>query len=312
MTDLTTISLPQYREPSSLDDAKRKIIDLGTTLHECAYKLGKLLIWVKSEVGYGGFEQWVEANIWFSIDTAQRFMGFSKKCDNKGCLLEYHPRNTAPCGISAVVPGKYRTVIIDPPWPVKKIERYTRPLQEPDLDYFTMTIDAIKQTTFPFNNNCHVYLWAIQKYLPIAFEWFEAGGIRYIQTLVWHKNVGFTPMGLFMNNIEFVLFGRKGSLPLMKAGEKCAFFAKAREHSRKPDEFYDLVRKVSPEPRIDCFSRERREGFDQFGDQINKFGEDLGKGLSPVSRKSYQIIKQALHFYNNLKHEATQDGLGSR
>lgn len=168
--------------------------------------------------------------------------------------------------------GSYRTIIIDPPWPIKKIIRRERPYQNAELDYPVLSVETIKNMKLPFaSDGCHVYLWTIQRYLPVAFEVLSCWGVKYIQTLVWEKNVGFTPFGLFMNNVEFVLFGRIGSLPLLKAGEKAAFKAKVREHSRKPDEFYELVKKVSPEPRIDIFSREKREGFDSWGDEIEKF-----------------------------------------
>jgi len=168
--------------------------------------------------------------------------------------------------------GKYRTIVIDPPWPMQKIIRQERPYQEKNLDYPVLSIQAIKEITLPFSDDgCHVYFWTTQKFLPIAFEIFNQWEVKYIQTLVWHKNVGFTPFGLFMNNVEFVLFGKKGNLPLLKSGEKAVFRGKVREHSRKPDEFYDLVKKVSPEPRIDMFSRERREGFDSWGDEVEKF-----------------------------------------
>lgn len=172
-----------------------------------------------------------------------------------------------------IIPGTYRTIVIDPSWPIEKIERDVRRQQTPSLGYESvpMTIDAIKGTKLPFAKNCHVYLWTTQKFLPIAFEIVEAWEVNYIQTLVWHKNVGFTPFGLFMNNVEFVLFGRKGNLPLLKVGIKAVFEGKVREHSRKPDEFYDIVKLASPEPRIDIFSRERREGFEQWGNEIDKF-----------------------------------------
>jgi len=273
------IPLPQYQEPTDLEDAKIKIFELGVNLHEHAYILGKTLIWARDKIGTTAFghptknpdDNWITNNVWFGLSTAYRFMGHSKKCDRAGHLLEYHPKQNKPSVVTVTTPGRFSTIIIDPPWPIKKVERYERPYQEPNLDYPNMTVDAIKQSTFPFDEHCHVYLWTTQKYLPIAFECFIEWEVKYIQTLVWHKNVGFTPMGLFMNNAEFVLFGRKGSLPLLKAGEKCVFTGKVREHSRKPDEFYDLVRKVSPEPRIDCFSREKREGFDQFGNETNKY-----------------------------------------
>jgi len=45
----------------------------------------------------------------------------------------------------------------------------------------------------------------------------------------------------------------------------------AASHSRKPDEFYDLVKRVTPGPRVDMFSREPRDGFVQCGNEVRKF-----------------------------------------
>ena len=69
-----------------------------------------------------------------------------------------------------------------------------------------------------------------------------------------------------------MILARRGGQPFLetKAFPVC-FEGKRREHSRKPEEFYDLVKRVSPEPRIDIFSRESREGFDQFGNEKDKF-----------------------------------------
>ena len=135
-----------------------------------------------------------------------------------------------------------------------------------------MTLEEIYD--FPLQkiimSNCHIYLWSTHKYLPEAFKIFEHWGVKYECLLTWVKNVGFTPYS-FMYSTEHILFGRIGFLELLKKGKRLDFSAKVREHSRKPDEFYNLVREVSPEPRIDIFSREKREGFDQYGDQSDKF-----------------------------------------
>lgn len=169
--------------------------------------------------------------------------------------------------------GTYRAVVIDPPWPMEKIEREVRPRQTKSLDYPTQDIEELKAwpaQNFMAKDGCHIYLWTTQHFLEDAFDVMRAWGVEPQCVLVWHKNVGYTPYS-FMYNAEFVVFGCLGGLELLKNGEKVVFEGDVREHSRKPDEFYDLVRRVSPEPRIDVFSCEKREGFNQWGDEPDKF-----------------------------------------
>lgn len=171
------------------------------------------------------------------------------------------------------LPNKqYRTIVIDPPWPMEKILRDER-LKQTDFDYPTLEIAEI--TTLPVNkmavsDGCHVYLWTTQKFLPVAFEVLMSWGAEYQCLMTWVKNVGFTPFS-WMYSTEHCLFGHIGALPLLKLGMRLDFQAKVREHSRKPDEFYNLVRQASPEPRLDMFSREKREGFEQYGNEAVKF-----------------------------------------
>jgi len=167
--------------------------------------------------------------------------------------------------------NKYQTIVIDPPWPIQKILRDDRPNQGV-FDYPTMSIEEI--TRFPISDvsahDCHLYLWATHKFMPVAFLIMEAWGFRYQCLMTWVKNVGMTPFS-WMYSTEHCLFGRKGNLDLLKKGKRLDFNAKVREHSRKPDEFYNLIKEVSPEPRIDIFSREKREGFSQYGNQEDRF-----------------------------------------
>ena len=180
--------------------------------------------------------------------------------------------------------GKYRTIVIDPPWPIEKILREVRPNQL-DMDYPTMTIEEIEALPVPelaYEDGCHIYLWTTHKYLPMAFKVLDAWGANYECLLTWVKNVGITPFS-WMYSTEHCLFARIGNLPLLKLGKRLDFEAKVREHSRKPDEFYNLVKEVSPEPRIDMFSREKREGFAQYGNELDRF-----------SSKQVSVSKQAL------------------
>lgn len=178
-------------------------------------------------------------------------------------------------GIDMRVPdGKYRTIVIDPPWHMEKILREVAPNQV-GFEYPTMTTEQIKEFPIPAevaDDDCHLFMWTTQKYLPAAFDILQAWGFRYVFTMVWHKNGGFQPFNLPQYNCEFVLYGRKGSPEFTdtKAFPTC-FDGERREHSRKPDEFYDLIERVAPGPRIDIFSREKREGFDQYGNEPEKF-----------------------------------------
>ncbi|KKK98228.1 hypothetical protein LCGC14_2644830, partial [marine sediment metagenome] len=173
--------------------------------------------------------------------------------------------------------GLYRTLVIDPPWPMEKIEREVRPNQGQTLDYPTMTVDDLMKWNprdFAVAEGCHIFLWTTHRFLREAFKVFDGWDVKYECLLTWVKNVGITPFS-WMYSTEHVLFGRIGSLPLMEMGQRLDFQASVRGHSRKPDEFYDLVRKVSPEPRLDVFSREAREGFDQLGDEADRFSDGI-------------------------------------
>ena len=163
--------------------------------------------------------------------------------------------------------GKYRCIVIDPPWPVKKIERKCRPKQGKYLDYPTMSleeIEAIPIVDLADERGCHVYLWVIQKYLPVGIKLFETWNVKYQCVMTWIKPTGMTPFS-WMYNTEHVLFGRIGNLPLNQNGIKLSFEAPSVQHSKKPDIFYNMVRKASPDPRIDMFARENKDGFDAWG-----------------------------------------------
>jgi len=166
----------------------------------------------------------------------------------------------------------YRALVIDPPWPMEKILRDVRPNQAA-MDYPMMSLDEIAALPIPEladPSGCHVYLWTTHKFLPDALRLFEIWGVRYQCIMTWVKNVGFTPFS-WMYSTEHVLFGRIGSLDLLQLGLRLDFAAKVREHSRKPEIFYDLVRQASPGPRLDMFAREPHNGFETWGNEPDKW-----------------------------------------
>ena len=169
--------------------------------------------------------------------------------------------------------GKFSTIVIDPPWPMEKIERDVREHQVA-FDYPIMSEEQL--AAFPLADiaadDCHLFCWTTHKFLPMSLRLLDAWGFRYVLAMVWHKPGGFQPFGLPQYNCEFAIYARRGTPTFAdtKAFNAC-FQAPRREHSRKPDEFYDVIRRVTTGPRIDVFSREARDGFEQYGNETSKF-----------------------------------------
>lgn len=182
--------------------------------------------------------------------------------------------------ITPVFPkNKYRCLVIDPPWPIKKIEREERPNQGIRLDYPVMSLEEIKALpviNLAYEDGCHLYLWVTQKYLPFGLELVEEWGFRYECLMTWRKNVGMTPFS-WMYDTEHVIFARMGSLPLQQKGLRLSFDAKVMGHSIKPDYFYDeRVILASPTPRLEMFGRKQRNHFEVWGNEVN--GTRMGEG----------------------------------
>lgn len=166
--------------------------------------------------------------------------------------------------------GKYRCIVIDPPWPMQKIEREVRPNQSAELDYPVMSLEeigALPVAELAVEEGCHVYLWVTHRFLPAGLDLFEQWGVKYQCSMTWVKNVGITPFS-WMYDTEHVLFGRIGSLNLDQLGLRLSFDAPVTKHSEKPEVFYERVVQASPGPRLEMFARKPREGFTVWGNEV--------------------------------------------
>lgn len=161
--------------------------------------------------------------------------------------------------------GVYDVIVIDPPWPMQKIERDVRPNQI-GLDYPVMTETELENLIIPAAEDCHLWLWTTHKFLPMAFRLLTAWDFKYCCLFTWHKPGGFQPIGLPQYNCEFALYSRKGT-PIFidtKAFPVC-FNAPRGAHSEKPKEFYEMINRVTFGRKIDMFSRRKIEGFESWG-----------------------------------------------
>jgi len=203
----------------------------------------------------------------------EEYPDLAKKTSGQAILTEFKRRELVKNPL-APPKGKYHTIVIDPGWQTEKIERKIAPNQY-DYDYPVMTleeIEALPVSNLAMDDGCHLYLWTTQKYLPAAFHILDVWGFDYVFTMVWHKKGGFQPFNLPQYNCEFAVFGKRGNLPFLDVKDFFTCFeGERREHSRKPKEFYNLLKRVSPEPRLDYFSREEKEGFISYGNETTKF-----------------------------------------
>lgn len=171
---------------------------------------------------------------------------------------------------------KYEVIVIDPPWPYGTIydpeyRRVGNPYPEMELDEIKDNALGGKSIEDITTEDSVIWLWTTHKFLPSSFYLLEKWGFDYKLTMIWNKErMG---MGYWLRcQAEFCLLGVKGKPNWILENERDVLNIVRKEHSRKPDEFYEMVKRLSPNTkRIDIFSREKRDGFEQYGNEPDKF-----------------------------------------
>ena len=172
----------------------------------------------------------------------------------------------APGPVEHVQGKTYPTIVIDPPWDWGD-EGDVSQFGRGDPTYATMSIEELLDLPVGqlASENAHIYLWITNRSLPKGFSLLDRWGFRYVTCLTWCKpSIG---MGnYFRGSTEQILFGVRGSLPLLRADVGTWFQADRQgKHSTKPEEFYRLVESCSPGPWLEMFARQPRQGWSAWG-----------------------------------------------
>lgn len=182
-----------------------------------------------------------------------------------------------------VLSATYQVMMIDPPWPKRKGGlRKSRPNQGRKLDYATMSLEAIESCLrteiLPLADpqGHTLFVWAIDQFLHEAEQMMARMGYREHARLIWDKQNGVAPAFSIRYTHEYLLwFYAPKFQPVcleMRGKFGTVFQGKQSEHSRKPDEAYDIVGALFPSAeKLDVFSREYRQGWDAWGDECGKF-----------------------------------------
>ena len=186
--------------------------------------------------------------------------------------------------LSFVVDETFATILADPPWRFTNRTEKMAPEHRRLSRYGTMTLDDILELPIAqlADSRAHLYLWVPNALVSEGLEVMRRWGYTYKTNLVWYKvrkdggpdrrGVGF----YFRNVTELVLFGTRGKdARTLAPGRRMPnlLFTRKREHSRKPDEIYDVIEACSWGPYLEVFARHPRDGWYQWGDELARYPE---------------------------------------
>ncbi|WP_052270007.1 MT-A70 family methyltransferase [Streptomyces sp. MUSC 125] len=165
------------------------------------------------------------------------------------------------------VPTRYRTILADPPWTHDQ-----RGAKGAERHYRLMSLDHIKGMPVAdlAEQNSHLWLWVTNSSLRDGYDVAAAWGFQPRSILTWVKfRLG---LGAYLrNSTEHLLFCTRGAAPVKFRSQPTWFNAPVTEHSRKPDEQYALIERLSDGPYIELFARRRppsTRGWSIWGNEV--------------------------------------------
>lgn len=213
--------------------------------------------------------------------------------------------NSAGENLQQLVSGrKFKTILADPPWQFQNRTGKIAPEHKRLARYETMSLEEIKGLPVEgaAAETSHLYLWVPNALLPEGLAVMSAWGFHYKSNVVWQKirkdggpdgrGVGF----YFRNVTELLLFGVRGKNPrTLQPGRSQVniICTRKREHSRKPDEQYDLITSCSPGPYLELFARGERKNWTLWGNQADDSYHPTWKTYANHSRREIQLSLMA-------------------
>ena len=171
---------------------------------------------------------------------------------------------------------KYKIIYADAPW------TYNNPKNNDPkmggITYPTMSDEEINSLPIKdiCEENCALFLWATMPKLQEALNVINAWGFKYTTcAFVWIKTNPkgkgiYSGLGHWVNgNAELCLFAKKGRPIRICKNIKQIVLEPRGKHSAKPNEVKKrIVRLIGDLPRIELFARERTEGWEVWGNEI--------------------------------------------
>lgn len=241
--------------PVALPEEKgetRELVARSVGLKPSSYARGAKVLREGSPALVADFEAGKE-----TINGAHRRLRAEQRRGERLALAERLERDPSP-----LPDGRFAVLVVDPPWP-----------EQGELPYPTMSLDEITALPIPalLAEEGFVWLWTTNRFL---FEAERIGGERWglerRGLLTCAKDRLGTGFPLRGQTEHCLLFGR--GQPLFLPGDASTLLkGPVREHSRKPDQFYDLVERHCPGTKLELFAREPRPGWQPWGAETERF-----------------------------------------
>ncbi|MCK5613307.1 S-adenosylmethionine-binding protein [Candidatus Pacearchaeota archaeon] len=199
---------------------------------------------------------------------------------------------------------KFSTILADPPWQFQNRTGKMAPEHKRLSRYPTMPLKEIRELPVEaiVDDTAHLYLWVPNALLADGLQVMEHWGFTYKTNLIWYKirkdggpdrrGVGF----YFRNVTEIILFGVRGkNARTLQPGrsQENIISSRKREHSRKPDEQYDIIESCSWGPFLELFARGPRKGWVSWGNQAEQYSPEWATYKNHSQAKILPLLKEA-------------------
>ena len=203
-----------------------------------------------------------------AVKTGEKRLSDIKK-ERRAAELE-EQRKAINDGAVALPEGVFEVICIDPPWPYGNADSYNANGFRGTCPYPEMSLEELASIDLPAADDCILWLWTTHRFMRHAFELLDAWGFEEKVILTWAKD----RMGIgrwLRSQSEFCIMAVRGQPRANLTNQTTIIQGPMRQHSRKPDEFYQMVEALCIGRRLDYFSREKRPGWEQFGDEPERF-----------------------------------------
>jgi N6-adenosine-specific RNA methylase IME4 len=164
--------------------------------------------------------------------------------------------------------GEYDVIMADPPWQYSNnnvngaAAKHYATMSDDDICAF---LEAQPIKTGP---NAALFLWVTNPFLEVGLRVMKAWGFEYKTNIAWVKETNKMGPGFYVRGAHELLFigiKGKGMQPTAK-NIKSVLIAAPMEHSKKPEEAYDIIEAMYPAAKkIEIFARHVRHKWDRIG-----------------------------------------------